>query len=115
MLSACVADVFDETDLYGSFLTEDSTRSVTLAAENSAVVCYGETYETYYARFDLIGGVVELREDGFRGNIVYTFNIENADTLVLVFNPEYPEGVQPPEDDVNKLTFIRDKSFNPEI
>lgn len=115
MLSACAPDVVNESDLYGSFLTEDNARSITLSADNVAVVCYGEKTENYYARYDLIGEKIEFRVDGFRGEIVYTVKIVNADTLKLVFSPEYPDDVVPPEDDITELTFIRDKSFDPEI
>ena len=119
MLSACAPDVVNETDLYGSFLTEDNTRSITLAEDNVAVVCYGENSDSYYARYDLIGAVIELRVDGFRGDVVYTVNIVNADTLEMVFYPEEVPNPEKPSESVTdkrqSIKFIRDKSFDPAV
>ena len=121
MLSACAPDVVNETDLYGSFLTEDNTRSITLAADNAAVVSYGDKADRYYARYDLINELIELRVDGFRGDVAYTIKIVNADTLELKFTPERPADPSKPsdndsvKDDEQSITFIRDKSFDPAI
>lgn len=113
MFSACAEDVKGEADLYGSFLTEDNTRSITLAEDHAAVVCYGENAESYYARYDLMNEKIELRVDGFRGNIAYTLRVVDVDMLDLVFTPQYADADKPAEEQT--IRFVRDKSYDPTV
>ncbi len=84
-LTACGVDgISKESDLYGDYFTEDSSRCLTLSEDNNAVLGIGpDVTETYYAKYDLAGAKIELREGGNRGALKYTLKIEDADTLVV--------------------------------
>lgn len=93
--TACgVPGVSSESDLYGDYYAENESRSLTLSEGNVAVLGIGfNTSKTYYAKYDIGGGKIELREfeednfkSGKRGNIAYTLAVVDADTLVMEFD-----------------------------
>lgn len=93
--TACGAPgVSKASDLYGDYFAENETRSLTLSDDHVAVLGIGMgTSMTYYAKYDIGGGKIELREfeednfkSGKRGNVVYTLKIVDVDTLVIEFD-----------------------------
>lgn len=110
VFSGCVDGVASESDLYGSFFTADNARCITLKEDNVAVVEYGTTSSTYYARYDLIGNAIELRDGDYWGDIVYTVAIESADKLLLTYRYTDGEGEIHEED---PIAFERDSAYDP--
>lgn len=98
-LSACASHgVSAENDLYGSFFTPDNARCLTLAEENKAVLELGDRATAFYAKYDLGGGTIELREGGRWGDTKYTLTIVSADELKLEFfgvtvDPDDPDNI----------------------
>ena len=112
---ACVPGVSEESDMYGSFFIVsdelgDNTRCVTLKADNVGVVEYGNTSESYYARYDLTAGTIEFRVDDYRGEVKYTFTITDIDTLTTTATFTEDDGTV--ADEVT-LTFVRDRAYDP--
>ena len=103
--SACVPGVSGESDMYGSFFLSgsdtlpDGSRCVTLKENNVGIVeMIGNSEQPYYADYDFVANTVELHVDDIDTlRLDYSFEDENGDVA-----------------DSGTMTFVRDRSYDPE-
>ncbi len=111
-LSGCTDGISSESDLYGSFFTADDLKCITLGENNSAVVSIyrkdGVMSENYYARYDLIGDKIELRDGDYWGNVKYVVTIVDADTLSI----ESPYEEDMTDGKPKMIEFVRDTEYD---